>query len=431
MDVAITTPAFLTDKAWVHKIAQDRAFVSEKTHKLRRAIYLQDCENTKLHRTTLLSSVRAKRVAMADLLSRGNAAEISNVSEVAELCCGISAFTPTSETVQVWAKEKTSKNGYRLIFNFGTQHRVLQRMIGRVMDCEFQKRPFQVFDRGVPAAIIRILEKVAEGYVYAAHLDIRDFYQTFKPKQINQFLSLDQPVIEAALTGRKMVLECASLPQGYPHTRKHLIKEARRGLPQGASTSPIAAHICVALLPMKNECLEQTFNYEDDFLVLAKTEADLHQQIEVLKAAVGNLPGGQFDLVLKHAGHLSEGIDFLGHRMSLRQGQPCAEPTETNLVRLAAALHKLDVDAFSNASGKVLKSTLLTVSANKLWLLKCWRAAFSACSKETKRWQHVIGIAADILVELGQHGLSVHNLPSPTNSSEAYLSKFHYYKWFD
>jgi len=361
---------FEQDKTWRRKIARDRIFVTEKVRRLRRAINLRDDETAELHRKTLLTSVRPKRVAIADLINRGRHVGVASVTEVDAFCETLTAWKPMTEVVRVHAKEKTSKNGYRLICNFGGRHRVIQRMIGTALDCQYQKRRFQVFDRGVPRCIDRVINQIAEGYVYAAHLDIRDFYPTFEYQKLTEILSLDKLVIEAALTGRKMVLESASPPPGYPHTLYHLIKEARRGLPQGASTSPIAAHICLAGLKVKDERLEQTFNFEDDFLVLAKTEAELHHQIEVLKAAVGILPGGQFDLVLKRAVHLCEGLDFLGHHLSLRSGEPFAEPSETNLVALAAKLQKLDVDVFSNASGKISKDGLLTVSANKLWLLK-------------------------------------------------------------
>ena len=184
-----------SDKIWARKISRDRKFVQEKTEKLRMAIKVGDVSNAEIHRTTLLNSNRAKRVAIVELITSGKDIGVTKIADLIGLSEKVTVLEPILEVVQIHAKEKTSKTGYRIIFDFGAAHRVSQRVIGRVLSCEYNKRHFQIFDQGVANCISEILGHASEGFCYAAHLDIRNFYPSFDVKQLHKVLSLDHGVM--------------------------------------------------------------------------------------------------------------------------------------------------------------------------------------------------------------------------------------------
>ncbi|MEO0487390.1 MAG: reverse transcriptase domain-containing protein [Pseudomonadota bacterium] len=429
---SVVDPDLAQEKKWRRRICEDRTEVRKRRAKLRKAGAVGNLDGMANHREFLLTSPKAKRVAIADLMKRGKITGITNLDDMKGLADQIDVFAANTEPVKVSPKEKTSKLGHRIIFEFGIRHRVAQEMIRRVLDCQYTPRKFQVFNSGVPTTIVKALALVSSGYVYAAHLDIRDCFPSFKSKRLSEFLSLEEQVIENALTGQKMVLKPTHRLGAYPYSVQHLTEAARRGLPQGASTSPVVAHTCLSGLELPDTTLEHSFNYEDDFLVLAKSEAELDHKIAALKAAVGNLPGGHFVLVLKAQEHLANGIDFLGHRLSIINGQPVAEPTEENIQRLSKKLANIEQrsGAFSNAKGVVDLPALKQLTSDKLALLDGWMSAFGACAPITETWCSVEGMKEDAFTDLSKHGWDGSALPPPSSNAVRQSKKFYSYKWF-
>lgn len=431
---AVLAPDPLTvlqlEKAWRRAIDRDRKRYNTHIAALRSAIETKDHHIAAQALDWLLKSPSSKRTAIAQLLRAGKDLDVWTYHDVKALADAVTVFAPMDEPATVFAREKTSKRGFRAIFSFGDRQRVAQRVLANVVEVYTVKRSFQHFDAGVPKAIKRVLAQINAGNVWLAHLDIKSFYPSFTLKGLTDFLPLPNTVVEAALTGRNMVLECASSPYGISHI--HFIEEARRGLPQGAATSPAISHLCVSQLALHVATLEHLFNYEDDFLILAKSKAELESRIEALTNAVGNLPGGQFDLSLKGMAHAADGLDFLGHRLFSRDGEAQAEPSVGNTMRLTKRLHEIDEKhgAFSAASGKIDKDAVAHSSADKLSLLTGWKAAFVSCNPSTEGWQSAISMEDEIVSELQKHGLSVSGLPKPCKTTSLKKRKFYYYKWF-
>lgn len=418
------------EKAYRRAIHRDRVRYNQHLVALRKSIVSGDAKSAALAQDWLLTSPSSKRTAIAQLLIAGKDIDVWSYDDVKGLSDTVTLFEPIAEPVTVFAKEKTSKRGFRAIFSFGDRHRVGQRMLANLIEIHTFKRSYQHFDDGVPKAIKRVLAQIDSGQVWLAHLDIKDFFPSFTIEGLTDFLPLPQAVVEAALTGRNMVLECASLPQGL--SPQHFTEEARRGLPQGAASSPAISHLCVSQLALDVAILEHLFNYEDDFLILAKTKAELESRIGALTDAVGNLPGGQFELSVKTVAHASEGLDFLGHGLFSRNDQARAEPSVGNTMRLAKRLHEIDEKhkAFSNLSGKIGKSALLHSCADKFAVISGWKAAFASCHPETEGWQYLLAIEEGLHADLMEHGLFVSDLPPAAGPFKQLMRKFYYYKWF-
>ncbi|MCE8006166.1 reverse transcriptase domain-containing protein [Aestuariivita sp.] len=418
------------EKAWRRALHRDQVRYNKNLGQLHKAIAEGDLAKVAEYQDWLLTSPSAKRVAIAQLLQAGKDVNVWTYGDVKALAETVTVHEAMDEPVRLFTKEKTSKTGYRTIFSFGDRHRVAQRLLANVIQAHTTKQRFQLFDAGVPKAITRALSLIKAGNVWLAHLDIKDFYPSFTIKGLSTFVPLPQTVVEAALTGRNMVLECALLPEGL--SPLYLIEEARRGLPQGASSSPAISHLCVSQLVLDVATLEHLFNYADDFLLVATTQAELEHRIAALMDAVGNLPGGQFELSFKCATHVSEGVDFLGHHLVMRDGVPVAEPTEANMMRLFKRLHEIDerFGVYNHTGEQVCPDAVLQSCADKFALYEGWRAAFQACDPNTEAWASIELVPTQIVESISGMGLEG-EIPLPQSSPTAQQGrKFYYYKWF-
>lgn len=420
-----------TEKLWRKAIQRDQIKVNKRLDALRIAAKSGDMAGAKDHRDWLLTAEPAKRIAIAQLLRAGKPVQVGSYPEAKALAETVTLAEVMDDPALVFAREKTSKNGYRAIFTFGDRHKVGHRLLADVIEAQTFTRRFQLFDVGVPKAIGRVLAKIDEGNIWLAHLDIRNFFPSFTMDGLTQFLPLPTAAVETALTGRNMVLRTAPLPWSYPYCPSHLIEEARRGLPQGAASSPAVSHLCVAQLALPAADLELLFNYEDDFLVLAMTEAELKARITRLTEAVGNLPGGHFTLSVKTIASAKDGLDFLGHRLLVRKGKAVAEPSDLNADRLAARLNQIEEGAgiHDPATSSPL-SVRMQVYADQLAVLAGWKAAFAICDKASENWRWAVGEENTITAMLSTMGIAPHELPPPTASAKIRGQTFFYYKWF-
>lgn len=419
------------EKGWRKTIHRDQSKYNKHISALRSAAQAGDQVEATKQTMLLLSSKWAKVVAVAQLLRAGKQLGVYSYDGVIALANMVTPLEPMDEPAWVFAKEKSSKTGYRAIFEFGDRYRVAHRMLANVIEAQTFTRKFQLFDRGVKKAIVRILSQIDQGNVWLAELDIKDFYPSFKKEGLTKFLPVPSAAVEAALTGQKMVLKCGTLSAHYPHTSSHLIEVARRGLPQGAASSPAVSHLCVSRLVMDTCDLEQLNNYEDNFFLLAKSKEELEERIKRLVEAVGSLPGGHFTTSLKGKAHADVGLDFLGHRMRLRDGKAVAEPSEENYLRLISRLNDIEQNAgIYSPMGAKNQATVLQACSDRLAVLQGWMSAFGACDKHCDIWQHTECLLGELESEAAKLGSSISNLPEPSANAVMKLKRYFYYRWF-
>jgi len=188
----------------------------------------------------------------------------------------------------------------------------------------------------------------------------------------------------------------------------------------------------VAQLALPVADLELLFNYEDDFLVLAQTEAELEARIAWLTEAVGNLPGGHFALSVKTVASAKNGLDFLGHRLLVRKGKAVAEPSDLNADRLAVRLNQIEeVAGIHDPATSSPLSVQMQVYADQLAVLVAgWKAAFAICDKASENWRWAVGEENAITAALAKIGIAPHDLPPPSASAKIRGQTFFYYTWF-
>lgn len=428
---SINLEVLLNEKAWRKAIHQDQVKYNKHFSALRSAAQAGDQVEAAKRTMWLLSTKSAKVVTIAQLLREGKELDVYSYDAVIALANTVTPLGLMDEPAWVFPKEKTSKTGYRAIFKFGDRYRVAHRMLANVIEAQTFTRKFQLFDQGVNKAIVRMLSQIDQGNVWLAELDIKDFYPSFTKEGLIEFLPVPSTAVEAALTGQKMVLKCGALPPLYPNTAAHLIKVARRGLPQGAASSPAVSHLCVSRLVMDTCDLEHLNNYEDNFLLLAKSKGELEERVKRLVDAVGSLPGGQFTISLKGMAHAGVGLDFLGHRIKLRDGKAVAEPSEENYLRLISRLNDIVEKAgIYSPVGAKSQVTVLQACSDRLAVLQGWMSAFGACDKQCDIWQDAKYLLDDVESEAAKLGCSLSSLPKPSAKAVIKLKRYFYYRWF-
>jgi RNA-directed DNA polymerase len=118
-----------------------------------------------------------------------------------------------------------------------------------------------------------------------------------------------------------------------------LYQDIKRGIPRGASLSPLLGAFYLFDLDRRMEGLDvKYFRYMDDILILARTRWKLKKAIAVLNETFNELK------LEKHPdktamGRIEKGFDFLGYHFS-PQGISLAQKTIDNFVEKALRLYE-------------------------------------------------------------------------------------------
>jgi hypothetical protein len=304
---------------------------------------------------------------------------------------------PSDETVWVRPEPKKS-GGVRAICRFGIEHRARQNLVVRAIAPHFKPREFQYSKKGIQSAIAKAKQFIASGHVYAARLDISDFFGSFDLEKLAPVLPLPKEVVEYAVTGQHLKVDVSnkghgSQPLSLTATQiLHLLYAAGQGVPLGAASSAKVALFIISLLTWSPSATAKLINWADDFLLLALTAEDLEKEIEKLVSAVAELPGGHFKLKLLQEGPLSKGIRFLGHNLQLVDGVLQTKVAPHAWEGILKRLSELDthpvVSPMSGKKSDPKKS--LALMARMLAYAKGWRQAFSQCDDAACIFSHLV-----------------------------------------
>jgi hypothetical protein len=145
---------------------------------------------------------------------------------------------------------------------------------------------------------------------------------------------------------------------------------ARRGVPQGSATSPLAVEMLLAPVLASLPC-ENWVGYADNLLTLGKSEGDVVSIFTACGSAVKAHPAGPLRLNSPKVYHPGTPIDFLGHRLRCFGDQIRIEPTPDHLVKFKTKLqHGLkQIKKGNHHSAERLRKYVLG-----------WVAAFKQCT---------------------------------------------------
>lgn len=407
-------------------IQHARGTTRKMREQLRISIKLGNTGDEEHAKALLLSSQESLLIAAI----RGNGKLKPKHRQSLERCLSVpdelTFDAPLNEPVPVRPEPK-KWGGVRMLHNHRLYHRTGQHMILKVMGEYFQPRPFQYTMRGVPAAIAEAKKLVNAGYVFAARLDIKDFFPSFDPDQLRLELPLPKGVVEHGVVGRHMKVTMDqetrtghSCPDSLPLT--YLLLLARLGIPLGSACSPIIGAYCLSRLSWVQIDGVAIINYADDFLLLALSQKQLEKAIGELTGAVAIHPGGHFELKLKQVKNVTKGFEFLGHHLRMKGGELMVTPTEANLQDLWTRLNHLDTKAGKAAypagpHSTVNKKAALALLAEMLTLVEGWTGAFRECDDPTRYQAHAMIILEQWLEQLG---VSIGQVKAAQDPSMAY-----------
>lgn len=387
------------------RAAVDFAFkmARQRADELRAAVKAEDQGAITVATDTFLHSPDVRLACAIAANSRLKPRKRRTLETCLMMPASLSFDEPISEKVEVFAKRKPD-GGVRAMQEFGLKHRTAQEMISRIIAIHHKPRPFQFALEGSQKAIQTIKCLANAGYVHAAHFDIKNHYGSFELEKLQDLLPLPKEVVRNAVCGRYMehVLapgkhgktdlgsqkHSASAPYGSstscassPQTTT-LLTQARQGIPQGSGSSPKVAEFSTSRLAFKGAAAMAP-NYADNFLLLAESKSALKTAKEKLVAAMGDLPGGSFNLVLKDERALSQGIQFIGHELLMKDGALQAWPTwtkqETLFYRLQSYERRLEPALMV---GNVFDmNSVIDTLARMYAMLVGWESAFSACDE--------------------------------------------------
>ena len=341
-------------------------------------------------------------------------------------------FAASPEEATVLAVKKASGK-YRATIMFGLEHRVAQKILREVLSAYHAKQSFQFTSRGIHAAIKAARAHIGEGNIWYAHLDIKEFYSNFRVEELLQDAALGgklpNKVLANYVHGHNLKMSESARVIGGDELPSSMLTSlaytARRGIPQGSSLSPLVAEMMVSKMPLTVALRKHLTNYADNFLLLAKTEAQLQELVDELKAAIYELPGGHFKLKDEGSGCLDgDTLRFLGHRFQLEEGVLRISVSVQNQNRFYGELIQFETGSgpyMLCADGdalEVLKARLAILYS----YVKSWVSAHRLCDD-------VHDIAAEgfslINTTLAKVGLSFSDLKTKTAELSTYRQKDH------
>jgi len=189
--------------------------------------------------------------------------------------------------------------------------RIVQTAVARVLEPIFEAkfshrshgfRP----GRGCQTALAQVDRAVQSGYEWVVDADIERFFDTVDHQK------LMQAVNEEIADGTVLRLIEAFLQAGVLDGSTRI--EVEEGTPQGGPLSPLLANIYLHPLDTALEAHGCEFvRYADDFVVLARTQAEAEDALRLIREVLTGL-GLRLNESKTRVVHLHDGFDFLGFR---------------------------------------------------------------------------------------------------------------------
>jgi hypothetical protein len=314
--------------------------------------------------------------------------------KLAEIACGLNPWQRCDEPVIV--KMKRKENGdYRLVLDFGIEHRARQYLVSAVLSVVADLNPDQYLTRGGrPAAIDRVVTLRKEGYDFTLEIDLKNCFPSFVGSDLEKYLPLKKAVIDHVIMATHYRVVPGEALQyhfgpdkacddpGNPVELAKALSNARRGIAQGSAVASIAVEMLLAY-PLKSLPADaRVVAYADNMLVTGKTDEETASITSTLCSALKAHPAGH--LKPKYKGHSFPGelVVFLGHQITHVDTTVNIAPSLKNEAKSAARVNK----ALAAIVNQKISNRKRRLIANDLrHYIISWTAAFSRCDGMEKR----------------------------------------------
>lgn len=149
---------------------------------------------------------------------------------------------------------------------------------------------------------------------------------------------------------------------------------SRRGVPQGAATSPMIADHVVSLVLASVQLpagVELITNYSDNFAIIGPSRKDVEAAVKTLREAFASHQAGELHITENGVRRIADGFDFLGHHFRRKRGTHVT-PTLENKKKLLEKIKKCASRIRSEAGDQ--KAVAALASA-----VHGWRRSFRHC----------------------------------------------------
>ncbi len=277
----------------------------------------------------------------------------------------------TGEQVHLFPMVKSNGYDIRPMHSYGQKERARQIMVAKVLAITHNTDERQYAGKGGrDAACQEAHDRIEQGYKFAVEVDIKNFYPSIDRDHLKKILGVDGKLIE----GIVLSMDADVRPkEDSPLYRSHsvpgpwsLFMDARRGLPQGASSSPIVAEIVVAEIMSSVPKGMLIINFADNFLVMGHTRREVEDALMTLSNAIKRSPAGYFEVKKKSVRRIVDGFDFLGYRFRSERGRPKVSAASKPLEKLCKKIAK-----------EALRVARTNAAGGRLWsIINGWRSAF-------------------------------------------------------
>jgi hypothetical protein len=296
----------------------------------------------------------------------------------------LNVYLPCSESVIVRPELKSSGD-HRLVMKFGLQNRSRQRLLLPLLrgigESRITSRQFAL--RGVPKAIAEISKFLAAGYIWAIETDIKNCFPSFQG-DVSEAIPLPKKVIRNVILAgelslipgdRLLNLGAGGKWQSDPLITE-LLSEAQRGIPQGSTTSSIAAELVLAdaLSSLPDNMI--VIAYADNLLALGRTKDEVVSTTNTLWSLLSKHPAGTFHPSKTFEFQKSGPIVFLGHWILAKANSVLVYPEHSHAEKRDRRLKKYLSQISELPSGSWERAELGRQARH---YLRSWTSAFSAC----------------------------------------------------
>lgn len=317
-----------------------------------------------------LNGADSKLLAVADANRKMPRHRRSAKSQIEGIGRALDPWRGSSDPAVASAIDKDGGR-FRVVLNFGIEHRALQTQSRRLVENEMvlDHRQHGFRNGGRNRAAERVRDNIDAGYRWFAEFDISEFYRSFNQRRLNEIVNLPEQVIQ------NVVCPPEHIRHGHIGNAIgpiNLITVAREGISQGSSLSALVAELLVASILSDLRCNASIINYADNFGVMARTKQELMEAISALTRAFQRCPLGPFQLISKDGPRrVCEGFDFLGYRFRTKRGRLLCLPSDkcqkkffTRSLRL---MTRMVERREAGADGKLQRGALSWASAFPLW----------------------------------------------------------------
>jgi RNA-directed DNA polymerase len=189
--------------------------------------------------------------------------------------------------------------------------RIVQTAVAKVLEpifeAKFSERSHGFRPgRGCQTALARVDHAVQAGYEWVVDADIERFFDTVDHPRVIQ--AVNEEVADGSVLHLIDLFLRAGVLEGTTRI------EVEEGTPQGGPLSPLLANLYLHPLDAALEAHGYEFvRYADDFVVLARTQAEAEEALRLIREVLAEL-GLRLNESKTRVVHLHDGFDFLGFR---------------------------------------------------------------------------------------------------------------------